>query len=417
MYSIWMVNSAMRLVSIPNHTPDDVKRNNVEEVGHVAFHSRNDHDDAAAPPFVSPTMIIEPPLPPGWTEHIKKEKPMGKTPIPGTDCPRVRTNEGNIFYTNKAKNESVWTVPEEIKEAVENLEKEEAIADAKRLEDEQRARESAEVEKVKREVDAVIAKRTAKSRTQRKTKRRRVAWRARRKNSRRRRRLRWLLRLRKMLVGWKKEQERLKKRRRKQRRAKEGSSGEGDTRYQHACKSRPIHRGSQGAVQKTEPRAAKVASQKAESVDPKEEFEQLLREEAGVERVEEGVEEGSQLLWMGSGGSREGEEIYFGSGLKSLRNRAAARKAEADFIGLLKENGGIKPDSVWKDVSEAQTRQGSPVRPRRSSSLREEIFNTYVKALSAVSSLFAKSNGSAMSFEEQFVTWTIRRKSEVGSEV
>ncbi|TDL19295.1 hypothetical protein BD410DRAFT_792327 [Rickenella mellea] len=31
--------------------------------------------------------------------------------------------------------------------------------------------------------------------------------------------------------------------------------------------------------------------------------------------------------------------------------------------------------------------------------------------------IFAKSNVSAMSYEEQLVTWTIRRKSEVGSTV
>ncbi|TDL17323.1 hypothetical protein BD410DRAFT_794395 [Rickenella mellea] len=74
---------------------------------------------------------------------------------------RVKTNEGNTFYTNKAKKESVWTVPEEIKEAVNNLEKEEAAAEAKKLEDEQRARESAEVDRVTREVDEVIAKRKA----------------------------------------------------------------------------------------------------------------------------------------------------------------------------------------------------------------------------------------------------------------
>lgn len=102
-----------------------------------------------------------PPLPPGWSEHIapggqpyyhnpqtnestyirplpsfqnlpqpqpakKKEKPRVKTPIPGTEWIRVVTTEGNTFYTHKAKKESVWTVPEEIKDAVANLEKEEA---------------------------------------------------------------------------------------------------------------------------------------------------------------------------------------------------------------------------------------------------------------------------------------------------
>jgi hypothetical protein len=56
----------------------------------------------------------------------KKEKPLIKTPVPGTEWIRVTTTEGNIFYTHKAKKESVWTVPEEIKDLVDKLEKEEA---------------------------------------------------------------------------------------------------------------------------------------------------------------------------------------------------------------------------------------------------------------------------------------------------
>ena len=55
----------------------------------------------------------------------KKEKPKVKTPIPGTEWLRVTTTEGNIFYTHTVKKHSVWTVPEEIKDAVEALEKDE----------------------------------------------------------------------------------------------------------------------------------------------------------------------------------------------------------------------------------------------------------------------------------------------------
>lgn len=54
-----------------------------------------------------------------------KEKPKHKTPIPGTDWLRVTTNQGNVFYTNKVKKESVWTIPDEIKDAVELLNKQE----------------------------------------------------------------------------------------------------------------------------------------------------------------------------------------------------------------------------------------------------------------------------------------------------
>ncbi|KAG5636611.1 hypothetical protein H0H81_007408 [Sphagnurus paluster] len=102
-----------------------------------------------------------PPLPPGWTEHTgpggqlyyynaqtqestyvrpvptfsvmpmmqaepprKKEKPAVKIPIPGTEWLRVRTTEGNVFYSHKFNKQSLWTVPDEIKEAVEKWDKE-----------------------------------------------------------------------------------------------------------------------------------------------------------------------------------------------------------------------------------------------------------------------------------------------------
>ncbi|KAH7887755.1 Hsp90 protein-domain-containing protein [Phlebopus sp. FC_14] len=105
-----------------------------------------------------------PPLPPGWTEHTgpngqayyyhvasqqstyirplptfpvvplavdqqskkKKEKPLIKIPIPGTEWLRVKTTAGNVFYAHKGRKESFWVVPEEIKEAVQALEAEEA---------------------------------------------------------------------------------------------------------------------------------------------------------------------------------------------------------------------------------------------------------------------------------------------------
>lgn len=65
------------------------------------------------------------PLPalPVTTQPIKKkEKPLVKTPIPGTDWLRVRTTEGNVFYSHKVKKESIWTVPDEIKDLVDELE-------------------------------------------------------------------------------------------------------------------------------------------------------------------------------------------------------------------------------------------------------------------------------------------------------
>lgn len=137
------------------------------------------------------------PLPLGWSEHIapggqpyyynsqtkestyirplpsflnlpqaqpakKKEKPRVKTPIPGTEWLRVVTTEGNTFYTHKVKKESVWTVPDEIKDAVANLEKEEAekaIRDEIEKEQETKIMEQGrlvEVERIKAEVQEAM---------------------------------------------------------------------------------------------------------------------------------------------------------------------------------------------------------------------------------------------------------------------
>lgn len=55
----------------------------------------------------------------------KKEKPLVKTPIPGTEWLRIITTEGNTFYSHKVRKESVWVIPEEIRSAVEGLQIEE----------------------------------------------------------------------------------------------------------------------------------------------------------------------------------------------------------------------------------------------------------------------------------------------------
>lgn len=92
----------------------------------------------------------------------KKEKPLVKTPIPGTEWLRVKTTEGNIFYTHKAKKQSFWTVPDEIKEAVEALEKQER--EEKKTgglvgrDEEERMQE---IERIKSEVQDMVGKRKA----------------------------------------------------------------------------------------------------------------------------------------------------------------------------------------------------------------------------------------------------------------
>ena len=97
------------------------------------------------------------PLLPGQSPAAK-EKPAYKLQIPGTDWLRVTTTAGNIFYTNKAKKESVWTIPDEIKDEVAALKKEEAER-ARVAEEKAKAEEIAQVEKVKKDVEALVAKR------------------------------------------------------------------------------------------------------------------------------------------------------------------------------------------------------------------------------------------------------------------
>jgi transcription elongation regulator 1 len=55
----------------------------------------------------------------------KKEKPTEKVAIPGTEWLKVTTNMGNVFWTHTGRKESVWTVPDEIKDIVEQMEREE----------------------------------------------------------------------------------------------------------------------------------------------------------------------------------------------------------------------------------------------------------------------------------------------------
>jgi transcription elongation regulator 1 len=94
----------------------------------------------------------------------QKEKPKLKTPIPGTDWLRVTTNQGNVFYTNKAKKASVWTVPDEIKDAVELLEKQEEDDKVRAGRppqeetqmDDVEAEQKREIERVRMEVQEVV---------------------------------------------------------------------------------------------------------------------------------------------------------------------------------------------------------------------------------------------------------------------
>lgn len=73
-----------------------------------------------APPHLAPPIHYQPGAPPAAAAapaaKEKKEKPKTKTPIEGTDWTRVLTNKGNTFWTNRVTKESVWTLPDELKE-------------------------------------------------------------------------------------------------------------------------------------------------------------------------------------------------------------------------------------------------------------------------------------------------------------
>lgn len=87
---------------------------------------------------------------------------MVKTPVPGTDWIRVKTTQGNTFYSHKVEKRSVWTVPDEIKEAVGALEKEEQRAAEELIKEQEEQATRIETERVK----AQIAKETAKRKAQ-----------------------------------------------------------------------------------------------------------------------------------------------------------------------------------------------------------------------------------------------------------
>lgn len=96
-------------------------------------------------------------------KHVeKKEKPLLKKHISGTEWLCVNTNLGNVFYFNKSKKESLWEVPDEIKVAVAAMKRQEE-------EDEQRAQQEtlkkatqveeakrAEIDRIKQEMKGVI---------------------------------------------------------------------------------------------------------------------------------------------------------------------------------------------------------------------------------------------------------------------
>ncbi|KAF9462633.1 hypothetical protein BDZ94DRAFT_1298435 [Collybia nuda] len=91
--------------------------------GQIYYYNAQTQESTYVRPI--PALPIMPTTQSELPKKKKREKPLVKTPVPGTDWIRVKTTEGNIFYSHKVKKESVWTVPEEIKDAIEALDAEE----------------------------------------------------------------------------------------------------------------------------------------------------------------------------------------------------------------------------------------------------------------------------------------------------
>ncbi|TFY63407.1 hypothetical protein EVJ58_g3272 [Rhodofomes roseus] len=396
---------------------------------------------------ILPQGVIVPgaPVPAAPAPKKKKEKPLVKTPVAGTDWLRVTTTEGNVFYTHKVEKRSVWTVPDEIRDAVAALEQEEEETRQKQEEEARRKAELTrlkEIEKVKADVDDIVGKRKAEEPVPmdevvitKKMKMDETDDEEEEESSDEEEEEEWQREAAAQLAAEaeeeKRRQEEEKKRQEEEAQIlKEAEKAKGapqlnmpervdlsldeakalfksllrekdvnplhpwdtslplfinDPRYvllpsvsarkeafDEYCRDRA-----------RELRQSNVKKEK-EAANPKEEFERLLRDEVKSTRTSwtEWRRQWKKDRRFYSWGRDDRErEKRFREYLKALgeRKRAAAQKAESDFFALLKESGIAHSGAVWKDVKRKIVDD-----PRYdavgSSSLREELFNTYLKA-------------------------------------
>ncbi|KAI1789556.1 hypothetical protein LXA43DRAFT_892736 [Ganoderma leucocontextum] len=449
---------------------------------------------------VPPPGFVPPPLPPGWTEHIgptgqsyyhnvqtqestyvrplptfpiipqaavppaaappakkaKKEKPLVKTPVPGTPWLRVITTEGNTFYTHTGDKRSVWTVPEEIKDAVETLEQEEAV---RKAEDTRKAKEerAREVERIQSEVTEMVGKRKAEESVPVDeyvaTKKVKVDEEEEDEEEdeegEESEEEDWQREAAAQLAAEAEEEERRKEEETKQqeeeaRKLKEAEKQKGSAQlnmpqrvdlsldeakalFKTLLREKdvnPLHPWDTSLPlfvsdpryvllpsvsarreafdeycrdRARELRQSKVKVEK-EALNPQQEFERLLKEEVKSTRTswtEWRRQWKKDRRFYGWGRDDREREKRFRDYLKELgeQKRAAAQKAEADFFALLGESGLAKPGAVWKEI-----KKNLAADPRYdavgSSSLREELFNTYIKAGASEEGLKPRSIGS-----------------------
>ncbi|EFI27699.1 peptide-binding protein [Coprinopsis cinerea okayama7 len=375
----------------------------------------------------------------------KKEKAHIKTPIPGTDWLRVVTTEGNVFYSNKVTKQSSWTMPPEIAEAVQAFDTQTREQQAAKpvpgapvtIESKATRRAEKEAAKRKREeaqpIDEIATSKKAKMEEddededddsddedseEEEWQREAAEQLAREAEEEEKRR--------------KEEEERLKKaKEEEERRARESkpqlnmpdkvelSIEEGKALFKTLLREKDINpllpwdtclpqfisdpryvllpsvTARKEAFDEycreraRELRESAVKKEKAEA-NPKEEFDRLLKEEVKSTRTswtEFRRTWKKDRRFYGWGRDDREREKAFREFLKELgetvpEKRAAAQKAEADFFALLKERQEIQPGVVWKEIK--RTLYDDPRYDAvGSSSLREELFNTYIRTIKA----------------------------------
>ncbi|KAF8655281.1 hypothetical protein AX16_003180 [Volvariella volvacea WC 439] len=416
-----------------------------------------------------------PQLPPGWTEHVgpggqpyyyhaqtqqstyirpaipipsvpattvpsnqKPEKPVVKTPIPGTDWLRVKTTEGNVFYSHKVKKQSFWIVPEEIKDALARLEQEERehFEKAKAVDQEQME----EIERVKADIQELVKRKAenAPSQDSVPTKKQRISTKDDEGGSdsdedddeEEEEEEEWEREAAAQLAAEAEaEQARREEEERREReeQAKKTqlhmpervdlSLEEAKALFKTLLREKdinPLHpwdtslplfvndpryvllpsvaarRDAFDEYCRERARELRQKSVKQESTpsNPKAEFDKLLADEVKSTRASW---TDFRRTWkkdrrfFGWGRDDREREKRFREFLKDLgeKKRAAAQKAEADFFKMLSEKGTSSEKSAWKGVKKQFVND-----PRYdavgSSSLREELFQTFVKGKAGV---------------------------------
>ncbi|KAG6854796.1 hypothetical protein C0991_001223 [Blastosporella zonata] len=416
----------------------------------------------SAPPFVPQT----PPLPPGWSEnlapggqvyyhnpqtrestyvrpipafptlpimqpelHKKKEKPLVKTPIPGTEWLRVRTTEGNIFYSHTVSKESRWTIPAEIKDAVEALNGQESYKPALKQSSQDERERDAEVQRIKTEVQSIVKRKAQESGPLDEvviTKKAKVEDAADEESeSDESEEEDWEREAAAQLAA-EAEEERIKQEQEASRLKEDEdalrtaqlnipqrvdlSLEEAKALFKTLLREKDINplypwdtslpkfvsdpryvllpsvsarREAFDEYCRDRARELRQSAVKKEAADPKEDFERLLQSEVKSTRTSW---TDFRRTWKkdrsfyGWGRDDREREKRFRDYLKELgeRKRSLARKAEIEFFSLLRDKGSIKEGSTWRDV-----KQNLYNDPRYdavgSSSLREELFNTFIK--------------------------------------